>query len=212
MLSETVKRKGHHVTLYDIKPKFQNLLRPTVDRLHARGIRANQVTLLAMLLSVLLGGILISFPVPVLFISLPIFLFFRMALNAMDGMLAREFNQQSRLGAILNEVGDLIADAVLYLTFAFVAGVELWLVVLVVLLSWLTEFCGVVAQTLTGIRHYQGPLGKSDRAFVLGAVGLFIALWPQYIGIINIIFILLILLLVWTCINRCRCALETENV
>ncbi len=93
-----------------------------------------------------------------------------MALNAIDGMLAREFNQQSTLGAILNEVGDIISDAALYLAFAFLSGVSPWLVILVVLLSWLTEFCGVIAQTLTGIRNYRGPLGKSDRAFVLGGV------------------------------------------
>lgn len=199
------------MTLYDIKPKFQNLLRPVVVRLHTRGSTANQVTLLAMVMSVLLGGILGYFPQPLLFISLPIFLFFRMALNAIDGMLAREFHQQTRLGAILNEVGDLISDAALYLAFAFLAGVTPWLVVLVVLLSWLTEFCGVMAQTLTGNRNYLGPLGKSDRAFVLGAVGLFIALWPQFIGIVNIVFSLLILLLIWTCINRCRSAMEAEN-
>ncbi len=43
-----------------------------------------------------------------------------MALNAIDGMLAREFNQQSTLGAILNEVGDIISDAALYLALLFV--------------------------------------------------------------------------------------------
>ncbi len=199
------------MTLYDIKPQFQNLLRPLVVRLHARGVIANQITLLAMLTSVLLGGWLICFPQPVLFISLPVFLFFRMALNAIDGMLAREFNQQSTLGAILNEVGDIISDAALYLAFAFLSGVSPWLVILVVLLSWLTEFCGVIAQTLTGIRNYRGPLGKSDRAFVLGALGLFIALWPQYIGVTNIVFGVTALLLVWTCINRCRSAIEVKN-
>lgn len=176
------------MTLYDIKPKFQNLLRPTVARLHAIGVTANQVTLFAMLASILLGGVLICFPNPLFFISLPVFLFFRMALNAIDGMLAREFNQQSLLGAILNEVGDIIADAALYLAFAFLTGVSPWLVVLAVLLSWLTEFCGVITQTLTGSRNYRGPMGKSDRAFVLGALGLIIALWPQYIGVANIVF------------------------
>lgn len=199
------------MTLYDIKPKFQNLLRPTVVRLHAMGATANQVTLLAMLASVLLGGVLMCFPKPLFFISLPVFLFFRMALNAIDGMLAREFNQQSRLGAILNEVGDIIADAVLYLAFAFVTGVSPWLVVLVALLSWLTEFCGVIAQTLTGTRNYRGPMGKSDRAFVLGALGLFIAFWPQYIIVANIVFGVSAILLIWTSINRCRSALEVEN-
>lgn len=199
------------MTLYDIKPKFQNLLRPIVVRLHARGATANQVTLLAMLASVLLGGILMCFPKPLFFISLPVFLFFRMALNAIDGMLAREFNQQSGLGAILNEVGDIIADAALYLAFAFVTGVCPWLVVMVVLLSWLTEFCGVIAQTLTGSRNYRGPMGKSDRAFVLGALGLFIALWPQYIIVANIVFGCSAVLLAWTSINRCRSELEVTN-
>jgi phosphatidylglycerophosphate synthase len=37
-----------------------------------------------------------------------------MALNALDGMLARECNQQTRLGAILNETGDVISDIALY--------------------------------------------------------------------------------------------------
>lgn len=199
------------MTLYNIKPKFQNLLRPTVVRLYAIGATANQVTLLAMLASILLGGVLMCFPKPLFFISLPVFLFFRMALNAVDGMLAREFNQQSRLGAILNEVGDIIADAALYLAFAFLNGVYPWLVVLVVLLSWLTEFCGVVAQTLTGSRNYHGPMGKSDRAFVLGALGVFIALWPQYTIVANIFFVALAGLLAWTSINRCRSALEVNN-
>ncbi|WP_373226681.1 CDP-alcohol phosphatidyltransferase family protein [Enterobacter cloacae complex sp. ESBL7] len=199
------------MTLYDIKPKFQNLLRPTVARLHAIGVTANQVTLFAMLASILLGGVLMCFPVPLFFISLSVFLFFRMGLNAIDGMLAREFNQQSQLGAILNEVGDIIADAALYLAFAFVTGVSPWLVVLVVMLSWLTEFCGVIAQTLTGSRNYRGPMGKSDRAFVLGALGLFIALWPQYTIVANIIFGASVGPLAWTSINRCRSALEAKN-
>ncbi|MDH1319658.1 CDP-alcohol phosphatidyltransferase family protein [Enterobacter bugandensis] len=198
------------MTLYDIKPKFQDLLRPIVRMLFIRGVTANQVTVSAAIISMVLGAVLMLFPEPRLYILLPIYLFVRMALNAIDGMLAREFNQQSRLGAILNEVGDIIADAALYLAFAFVTGVCPWLVVLVVLLSWLTEFCGVMAQTLTGSRNYRGPMGKSDRAFVLGALGLFIALWPQYIVVANIVFGASVVLLAWTSINRCRSALEVK--
>ncbi|KGT88577.1 CDP-alcohol phosphatidyltransferase family protein [Enterobacter cancerogenus] len=200
------------MTLYDIKPKFQNLLRPAVVRLHAKGVTANQVTVFAMLASVALGALLMCFPDPRFFISLPIFLFFRMALNAIDGMLAREFNQQSTAGAILNEVGDIISDAALYLTFAFVAGISPGLIVLVVLLSWLTEFCGLICQILTGARNYRGPLGKSDRAFIFGALALVIALWPQYIGFANAIFAVAALLLCWTSFNRCRSAMEAKNV
>lgn len=199
------------MTLYEIKPKFQNLLRPLVVRLHAQGITANQVTLFAMLTSVVLGALLMCFSDPRFFITLPVFLFFRMALNAIDGMLAREFNQQSTLGAILNEVGDIISDAALYLAFAFVTGISPWWVVLVVLLSWLSEFCGVMCQTLNGIRSYRGPLGKSDRAFIFGALGLVIALWPQYIVYADALFAIAALLLCWTSLNRCRNAMEVKH-
>ncbi|WP_442796691.1 CDP-alcohol phosphatidyltransferase family protein [Pantoea vagans] len=199
------------MTLYDIKPKFQDLLRPLVRVLFTRGVTANQVTISAAIFSIILSIILMLFPDPRLYILLPIFLFIRMALNAIDGMLAREFNQKSQLGAILNEVGDIIADAALYLAFAFLTGVSLWLVFLVVLLSWLTEFCGVIAQTLTANRNYRGPMGKSDRAFFLGALSLFIAFWPQYIIVTNIVFGVSTVLLIWTSINRCRSALEVGN-
>ena len=37
-----------------------------------------------------------------------------MAFNAIDGMLAREFGQKSRLGAYLNELTDVVSDAALY--------------------------------------------------------------------------------------------------
>ena len=60
---------------------------------------------------------------------LPAVLFLRMALNAMDGMLAREHGQKTSLGALLNELGDVIADAGLYLPLAVVPGFDARLVV-----------------------------------------------------------------------------------
>ena len=100
-------------------------------------VTANQVTLIACLLSILLGVVLSLFPTfSSLFFLIPIWLFLRMALNAIDGMLAREFNQKSRLGGYLNEITDVVSDAALYLPFAFVApfnGIQIssiiWLVI-----------------------------------------------------------------------------------
>lgn len=45
---------------------------------------------------------------PLLYLLLPLWMLLRMALNAVDGMLAREFGQQSRLGAYLNELCDVM--------------------------------------------------------------------------------------------------------
>ena len=39
------------MSIYALKPKFQNLLRPLVRQLVAKGVTANQVTLIACLLS-----------------------------------------------------------------------------------------------------------------------------------------------------------------
>ena len=46
------------MSIYDLKPKFQNLLRPLVIKLEQRGVTANQVTLTACDISVILGLIL----------------------------------------------------------------------------------------------------------------------------------------------------------
>src|SRR5258708_39307996 len=95
------------VTLYTLKPRFQTLLRPLVGRLAGADATANQVTIAAAAGSVAIGLIVAidagSRPV---FLLLPIWLAIRMALNAIDGMLAREFGQKSGLGGYLNELGD----------------------------------------------------------------------------------------------------------
>ncbi|MBK5072386.1 CDP-alcohol phosphatidyltransferase family protein [Budviciaceae bacterium CWB-B4] len=199
------------MTLYDLKPRFQALLRPLLKRLFRAGVTANQVTLAALIASVAIGVLLFFFPRPVLFLILPIFLFIRMALNAIDGLLAREYNQKSKLGALLNETGDVISDAALYLPFALLPGATPWLVLLAVLLSILTEFCGVLAQTIGASRRYDGPMGKSDRALIFGAYALAIFIWPVCMEWSWILFSVVSVLLVWTCLNRCRRALAELN-
>jgi CDP-diacylglycerol--glycerol-3-phosphate 3-phosphatidyltransferase len=50
------------------------------------------------------------------------------------------------------------------------------LIVAVVVLAVVTEMTGVVAVQIGASRRYDGPMGKSDRAFVFGALGLFAGL------------------------------------
>ncbi len=113
------------MTIYDLKPAFQNLLRPICRRLAGSGVTANQVTVLALLLSFAVGATFALWPeAPWAALLVPLWLFLRMALNAIDGILAREFGMQSPLGGILNELSDVAADAALYLPFALVAGIK----------------------------------------------------------------------------------------
>jgi CDP-diacylglycerol--glycerol-3-phosphate 3-phosphatidyltransferase len=98
-----------------------------------------------------------------------------MALNAIDGMLAREFGLKSRLGAVLNELGDVVSDVALYLPFAVIPGLSAILVGLVVAIAVMTEMTGVVAVQIGAPRRYDGPFGKSDRAVFFGALALVLA-------------------------------------
>src|SRR4029079_5444186 len=87
-------------TLYALKPKFQELLRPLVGRLAAAGVTANEVTVLALAMSVAAGAcVAMEVEAGAPFLLLPLVFLARMTLNAIDGMLAREFGQQSPLGA-----------------------------------------------------------------------------------------------------------------
>ena len=191
------------MSIYALKPRFQQLLRPAVRALHRRGISANQVTLAAFAVSLLLGLLLCALAdSPRWFWLLPLWFFLRMALNAVDGMLAREFGQQSALGGYLNEITDVAADAALYLPFAFVAPFGGLQIGLLIFLAAMSEFCGVLGQVHGNGRRYDGPMGKSDRAFVFGALALWYALAGSLPGWLDAVMWLLIAALLGTCWRR----------
>ena len=196
-------------SIYDLKPRFQNLLRPMVDRLAARGVSANQVTIAALGLS-LVTGLLIALTSgwKGALLLVPLVLFVRMALNAIDGMLAREHNMQTPLGALLNELGDVLADAALYLPFALIPGIQAALVVVFVVLAIVSEMTGVVAVQIGARRCYDGPLGKSDRAFILGLVALLLGLGLDIHLLVNLTLVVAVMLLMVTIKNRAQTALR----
>ncbi|MBB4593977.1 CDP-alcohol phosphatidyltransferase family protein [Xanthomonas cannabis] len=164
-------------SIYALKGRFQALLRPMVGALYRGGITANQVTLGAAVVSLLVAAVVyrVGAGWPLLYLLLPVWMLLRMGLNAIDGMLAREFGQQSRLGAYLNELCDVVADAALYLSLLGVPGVGAHWLWIFALLAALTEYAGVLGLMVGASRRYDGPMGKSDRAFVIGVVGVGLA-------------------------------------
>ena len=165
------------MTIYDLKPKFQALLRPIVDALHAKGITPNQVTWAALLLSIVTGALVAwTKGATWTLLLIPFVMFVRMALNAIDGILAKEHDMMSNEGAMLNELGDVVSDVALYLPLAFIAGLSPVLVVLFVIVGLFTEVAGILGAVIGGTRRYDGPMGKSDRAFVVGLLALLMGL------------------------------------
>ncbi|HXU39092.1 MAG TPA: CDP-alcohol phosphatidyltransferase family protein [Blastocatellia bacterium] len=196
-------------SVYDLKPRFQNLLRPAMKALARVGLTPNIVTVTAIVGSILAGAAVSqSAANPTLLLLLPAWLFLRMALNAIDGMMARELGLSTHLGAVLNELGDVVSDLGLYLPLAFVYEAAAWPVVAFSIGAVLTEFSGVLGRSLGASRHYEGPMGKSDRAFVVGALGLATFFFPAVLRAWPLIFSVASLLTVATCLNRVARALK----
>lgn len=199
-------------SIYSLKPAFQSVLRPLANLMAGAGVSANTVTILACAASILMGLSIFAWPAaswPLLL--LPAFLIVRMAMNAIDGMLAREHDQKTRLGELFNELGDVISDAALYLPLALVPGLGANLVVSIVALGIIGEMTGVMGQVLGGGRRYDGPMGKSDRASVFGALALWAGLgggldaWAQWILAAVLVLSML------TIFNRARGALSGDR-
>ncbi len=167
-------------SVYDFKPRFQALLRPLVNGCVSLGITPNHLTLAALLGSMAVGSLLVlAFQHPAWLLMLPAWLLVRMALNAMDGMAAREHGLVTPLGGMLNELGDVLSDMALYFPLVALAPGLPVPVLLFCFGALLTEFVGVLGQALGARRHYEGPMGKSDRALLVGLMGLLTALWPR---------------------------------
>ena len=191
-------------TIYDLKPRFQALLRPIVIRFAEKGYTPNQVTWAALILSLIAGGLIVlTVGARGALILVPFVLFIRMALNAIDGMLAKEHQMQSDGGAILNEMSDVVSDVALYLPFALIPGVSAVWVVLFVITAIFTEMAGVLGWAVKQDRRYDGPMGKSDRAFVMGLIALLLALGIPTSSWLTLLFIVMTLLSGWTSVRRC---------
>jgi CDP-diacylglycerol---glycerol-3-phosphate 3-phosphatidyltransferase len=194
-------------SIYQIKPAFQRRLRPVCGLLYRGGISPNTITTTTLFASTAMGLWLCTGS-RVSFLSLPVFLFLRMAANALDGMIAVEFNRSSPSGKLLNEVADVAADAFLYLPFALMPGVTPFLPVAAVVLAMVSEQAGVAAVLIGAPRRFEGPMGKSDRAFAFAACGLARGLGLTSPLIWSAIFAVIIGLLLLTIFNRCRNAVR----
>ncbi|WP_087022166.1 CDP-alcohol phosphatidyltransferase family protein [Thaumasiovibrio subtropicus] len=189
------------MSVYRLKPAFQRLLAPCVHGLARRSVTPNQITVATLLITVAGVGAIALLPPPY-WLGLPLLQFLRMALNAIDGQLARLYNQITPRGMLLNEVGDLLADAVVWLAFLSLGVLSPFWIAVVALLTWLTEFIAVLVAPVTGERANHGPMGKSDRAVVTGVFAIIIAVQPNWLVYGDVALILVAGLLLVTASRR----------
>lgn len=195
-------------SIYQLKPRFQRLIEPLLGALIAAGVTPNQVTVFTAGLMTVYGAALAAWPGQHrLWLGLVLVMPVRMVLNALDGMLAQRTQQQTPLGAVLNEVCDLVSDLALYLPFAMLPGVNAGLAVVAAALAAVAETTGLAALAAGHPRRFDGPMGKSDRAFAYGVAGLIAGLGGAP-GWIDSLQVVVLVLLVWTIANRLRRAVD----
>lgn len=155
------------ISVYNLKPKFQQLLNPIVIIFHKLGISANQVTIFTMVASLAFGILPFLTYFNFYWFLVPLFFFIRMALNAIDGVIAKKYNQITPLGGFLNELGDIISDSAVILAFINFIPNNPWSLIIFALLASLTEATGLCAKGISGNRGYKGPMEKVIELFSL---------------------------------------------
>ncbi len=200
------------MSIHALKPKFQALLRPLAAMLARAGVTANQVTVAAAVVSVALAAFVAwRLPDTAPFALIPLWMFIRMACNALDGILAREHGQQSRLGAYLNELTDVVSDAALYFPFALLTPFSPRWTALVIALAVVSEYAGALGPLVGASRRNDGPMGKSDRAFVFGVLGLWVGVAAPLPDWAALVMPAVAAALVVTIVNRVRGGLREEQ-
>ena len=194
---------------YDLKPAFQRMLLPVLGRLRQAGVTPNALTWMAILLS---GGLGYAFVLGLehraWFYAVAAGLLLRMALNALDGMMARQFDMTSKAGAVLNELGDVVSDALVMWPLAWLPGVHPGWVGALLWMSAVNECAGVLGASVGEERRYEGPMGKSDRTLVWGVFCLLLGAGVPVEGHVQTGVWVVLAGLCWSTFRRVRATLN----
>jgi len=200
------------ISVYQIKPAFQKLLQPVLANFYRIGITANQITISAVFLSIGLGILFLNFQKSdIIYLLLPIGLLLRMALNALDGMMAKQYNMQSKLGEVQNELGDVISDLAIILPFAIIPQASIWIIFLFAILSIINKYAGILGKAISGERRYDGPMGKSDRALLIGLFCTTAFFWNNIFNYTDWIFGMASILIIVSTITRLKKSLSWKS-
>jgi CDP-diacylglycerol--glycerol-3-phosphate 3-phosphatidyltransferase len=119
-----------------------------------------------------------------LLLLVPVFLFLRLAMNTLDGMLSRECGTATAAGELWNEALDVFGDTICYGSPLLIPAVPYKPLVLFIILLWAAEFFGVLGKSMPGgtRRHETIGGGKPDRAVWMGLSAVILFLFPSFMN------------------------------
>ena len=192
-------------TTYDLKPAFQRMLLPMMGRLRQAGVTPNALTWMAIALSGGLGyAFVLGLEQRAWFFVVTAGLLLRMALNALDGMMARRFDMTSKAGAVMNELGDIVSDALVMWPLVLLPEVHVGWVAALLWMSAVNECAGVLGAAVGEERRYEGPMGKSDRTLVWGVFCLLLGAGVPVEGHVQTGLCVVLAGLCWSTFRRIR--------
>ncbi|MFW5899184.1 MAG: CDP-alcohol phosphatidyltransferase family protein [Jiangellaceae bacterium] len=151
--------------LYALKPWYAARLRGLRHALARRGTHPDVVSVSGICFAALAGGGLAVLPQGWAVLVVAPMLALRLAAANLDGALARDTGMQTRRGALLNEIGDRLADL------AVLAGCLLlapaWLVVAVMLAASAPSWVSLAGAAAGAERINGGPVGKTERCLLI---------------------------------------------
>jgi phosphatidylglycerophosphate synthase len=139
-----------------------------VDVLVEKNVNPNTISYLSMVFATIAALLLWKAGThPWLLLIAPLFGFFRLYCNMVDGMVAVKANKCSASGEVINELPDRISDIII---FAGLAGsglasssLSLW----VIIGSLFVAYIGVLGKSVGAERQFGGVMSKQWRMFAL---------------------------------------------
>lgn len=150
--------------LYALKPWYADRLSGVRASLVRHEVSPDTVTAAGVLASAGAAAALAWLPAGPAALPVAVLLAARLAFANLDGALARDTGRTTRRGAILNELGDRVADLLVLAGFLTLA--PLWLVALAGLAATLPSWVSLAGAAAGTPRRNGGPVGKTERCLL----------------------------------------------
>lgn len=192
------------IGIYRIKPWFQKTLQPITNFLVAHKISPDWLTYGAIAVAgVMALALLAASNARIWLLVVAAGVVVRLALNALDGQVSRSLGYAGAWGEVKNELGDRVADALIFGALVFISQIPLTVSVAALIIALLTGYVGILSKAVSGVREYGGIMGKPDRMTVVALASLGVLLTGAW-EIFTFALVLIILLGLWTIIVRLR--------
>lgn len=194
--------------IYRIKPAFQRFLQPITSFLVKNKVSPDWLTGGAIIVAGVMAFAFLQSTEDLLWLWLVVIgAFVRTALNALDGQVARALGDAGDWGEVKNELGDRLADMIIFAALIFLPTIPQILSVAALCTAFLSGYIGVLSKAITGVRDYSGIMGKPDRMAAIAIGSGFVALTNAW-NWLSLALGIVIVLGIWTIALRLKATYE----